>query len=135
MRLLVLTLACFLFCGIVVVQPCDTQAQEAQRKVVNPPAVKSVPRDFTRPQVQRPAGFGKQEWQKPQQSQQPQVRPSYNYRNGGVIIGRHYVNPYFHRTYGQPVIRYYYGRPVIIYPQPVPVYPAPFHGFFFHFRW
>ena len=132
MKTLVLTLACFLFCGITLGQPSDTQAQGVRRQVVKPPAAKSIPRDFTRPQMQRPAGFGRQGWQRPSQ---PRFRPSYNYRNGGVIIGRHHINPYFHRMYGPPAMRYYYGRPTIIYPQPVPVYPRPFSGLFFHFRW
>ena len=64
--------------------PLSAEAQQPERKVVKPPVVKSVPRDFTRPQPQRPGGFGKQEWQRPQQ---PQVKPSHNYRHGSIIIG------------------------------------------------
>ena len=112
-------------------QPCDAQAQVEQRKVIKPPTVKSVPRDFTRPQPQRPSGFGKQDWQRPRQ---PQVRPSYNYRHGSIIIGRPYVYPYQYRVYPPMIHHHYYGPPVIIQPQPVPVYPAPFSGLFFHFR-
>ena len=121
-----LALLCFLL------TPLSAEAQQPERKVIKPPVVKSVPRDFTRPQQQRPAGFGKQEWQRPQQ---PQVKPSHNYRHGSIIIGRPYVHPYQYRMYRPPVIqRYYYGPPVIIQPQPVPVYPSPFSGFFFQFR-
>ena len=120
------SLLCLLFV------PLSAEAQQPERKVIKPPVVKSVPRDFTRPQPQRPAGFGKQEWQRPQQQQ---VRPSHNYRHGSIIIGRPYVHPYQYRMYRQPTIHhYYYGPPVIIQPQPVPVYPSPFTGFFFQFR-
>jgi hypothetical protein len=112
--------------------PLSVEAQQPERKVISPPAVKSTPRDFTRPQVKRPAGFGKQEWQRPQQQQ---VRPSHNYRHGSIIIGRPYVHPYQYRMYRPPVIHhYYYGHPVIIQPQPIPVYPSPFSGLFFQFR-
>lgn len=121
-----LALLCFL------ITPLSAEAQQPERKVIKPPVVKSVPRDFTRPQQQRPAGFGKQEWQRPQQQQ---VKPSHNYRHGSIIIGRPYVHPYQYRMYRQPSIHhYYYGPPVIIQPQPVPVYPSPFSGLFFHFR-
>tara|TARA_B100001094_G_scaffold289761_1_gene306896 strand:- start:416 stop:871 length:456 start_codon:yes stop_codon:yes gene_type:complete len=121
-----LILLCFLFV------PLSAEAQQPERKVIKPPVVKSVPRDFTRPQPQRPAGFGKQEWQRPQQQQ---VRPSHNYRHGSIIIGRPYVHPYQYRMYRQPAIHhYYYGPPVIIQPQPVPAFPSPFSGFFFQFR-
>ena len=120
------SLLCLLFV------PLSAEAQQPERKVIKPPVVKSVPRDFTRPQQQKPAGFGKQEWQRPQQQQ---VRPSHNYRHGSIIIGRPYVHPYQYRMYRPPVIHhYYYGPPVIVQPQPVPVYPSPFSGLFFHFR-
>ena len=128
------TFLCLLFIPLSTqAQPCDAQSQVEQRKVVKPPVVKSVPRDFTRPQVKKPAGFGKQEWQRPQQQQ---VRPSHNYRHGSIIIGRPYVHPYQYRMYRPPVIQhYYYGPPVIVQPQPIPVYPMPFNGLFFQFRW
>ncbi len=127
------TFLCLLFiCLSAEAQPCDAQSQVEQRKVVKPPAVKSVPRDFTRPQVKKPTGFGKQEWQRPQQQQ---VRPSHNYRHGSIIIGRPYVHPYQYRIYRSPAIQhYYYGPPVIVQPRPLPVYPMPFNGFFFQFR-
>ena len=126
-----------------VIKPPTTARPQSsqQRRVVTPPttarpptAVKpQLPQGFGRP-IQRPAGFGKQEWQKPQQQQQ-QVRPSHNYRHGSIIIGRPYVHPYQYRMYRPPVIHhYYYGPPVIVQPQPVPVYPSPFSGLFFHFR-
>ena len=117
-----------------------------QRRVGTPPttarpptAVKpQLPQGFGRP-IQRPAGFGKQEWQKPQQQQQ-QVRPSHNYRHGSIIIGRPYVHPFNYpsvETRYHPIHGFYriYHPPVIIQPQPMPVYPAPFHSFFFQFRW
>jgi len=133
-----------------VIKPPTTARPQSpqQRRVVSPPTTvrPQLPQGFGRP-IQKPAGFGKQEWQKPQQQkpQQQQVRPSHNYRHGSIIIGRPYVHPFnypsvetrfhpmygFYRTYHPPV----YGPPVIIQPQPVPVYPGPFHGFFFQFRW
>lgn len=116
------------------------------RKVVQAPKVQVPNPKFTRPStrpstqrplpkgfgvpIQRPPGFGKQQWQKPQQQppqQQLRVQPRHN-----LSIYNYYtpVNPYF-RYYRVPV----YRQPVIIQPQPFPVYPAPFHGFFFQFRW
>ena len=125
---------------------CD-ELKTPSRKVIKPPttARPQLPQGFGRP-IQRPMGFGKQEWQKPQQQkpqQQQQVRPSHNYRHGSIIIGRPYVHPFnypsvetrfhpihgFYRVYHPPVVNPYYN------PQPFPVYPAPFHGFFFQFRW
>ncbi len=94
-----------------------------------PSVEKPLPKGFGVP-IQRPLGFGKQQWQKPQQQlpqQQLRVQPRHN-----LSIYNYYtpVNPYF-RYYRVPV----YRQPVIIQPQPFPVYPAPFHGFFFQFRW
>ena len=166
MRYLTIAIAC-LFLGLMyvgeangdelkttprkVIKPPTTARPQSsqQRRVVTPPttarpptAVKpQLPQGFGRP-IQKPAGFGKQEWQKPQQQQQ-QVRPSHNYRHGSIIIGRPYVHPFnypsvetryhpihgFYRVYHPPVVNPYYN------PQPFPVYPAPFHGFFFQFRW
>ena len=158
MRFILTSLLCLLF------TPLSVNADEPERKIIKPPttarpqssqqrrgvtpptaarpptAVKpQLPQGFGRP-IQRPAGFGKQEWQKPQQQQ---VRPSHNYRHGSIIIGRPYVHPFnypsvetryhpihgFYRVYHPPVVNPYYN------PQPFPVYPAPFHGFFFQFRW
>ena len=160
MKYLTITIAC-LFLGLVYVgeangdelkttprkvikPPTTARPQSSQeRRVVTPPATArpQLPQGFGRP-IQRPMGFGKQEWQKPQQQQQ-QVRPSHNYRHGSIIIGRPYVHPFnypsvetryhpihgFYRVYHPPVVNPYYN------PQPFPVYPAPFHGFFFQFRW
>ena len=161
MRYLTIVIAC-LFLGLVYVgeasgdelkatprkvikPPTTARPQSSQeRRVVTPPATvrPQLPQGFGRP-IQKPAGFGKQEWQKPQQPQQQQVRPSHNYRHGSIIIGRPYVHPFnypsvetryhpihgFYRVYHPPVVNPYYN------PQPFPVYPAPFHGFFFQFRW
>ena len=120
---------CVVLCGAVLAQPCDAQAQVAQqRKVIKPPVnlagQKRVPQS---PQIP-----GKQDWQKPQM-QQPQVQP--NHRQNRIIIGnQYYIHPYYYRVYRSPMIYNYYGPPVIVQPQPVPVYPTPFSGFFFHFR-
>ena len=90
-----------------------------------------LPKGFGVP-IQRPQGFGKQEWQKPQQpipQQQSRVQTRHSF---GVYNYYYYTpNPYFNRYYRVPA----YRPPVIIQPQPVPIYPAPFHGFFFQFRW
>jgi|TARA_R110002020_G_scaffold13822_1_gene49416 hypothetical protein len=96
-----------------------------------PSVQKPLPKGFGVP-IQRPQGFGKQEWQKPQQpipQQQPRVQTRHSF---GVYNYYYYTpNPYFNRYYRVPA----YRPPVIIQPQPIPVYPAPFHGFFFQFRW
>ena len=102
-------------------------ADQPERKVVSPPSVvRSQPRDFTRPQIP-----GKQQWQKPQ-PQQPRVEQKHRF---GFYNYYRPVNPHFRYyrvpSYYPPVI---VQPPVIIQPQPMPVYPAPFHGFFFHFR-
>ena len=126
----------------VIKPPTTARPQSSQeRRVATPPntARPQLPQGFGRP-IQRPMGFGKQEWQKPQQPQQQQVRPSHNYRHGSIIIGRPYVHPFNYpsvETRYHPIHGFYrvYHPPVIIQPQPFPVYPAPFHGFFFQFRW
>jgi len=128
----------------VIKPPTTARPQSSQeRRVVTPPntARPQLPQGFGRP-IQKPAGFGKQEWQKPQQQkpQQQQVRPSHNYRHGNIIIGRPYVHPFNYpsvETRYHPAHGFYrvYHPPVIIQPQPIPVYPAPFHSFFFQFRW
>jgi hypothetical protein len=127
-----------------VIEPPTTARPQStqQRRVVKPPTTvrPQLPQGFGRP-IQRPMGFGKQEWQKPQQQkpQQQQVRPSHNYRHGSIIIGRPYVHPFNYpsvETRYHPVYGFYriYHPPVIIQPQPVPVYPMPFSGFYFQFR-
>ena len=126
----------------VIKAPTTARPQSSQqRRVVTPPttarpptAVKpQLPQGFGRP-IQKPAGFGKQEWQKPQQQQ---VRPSHNYRYRSIIIGRPYVHPFNYpsvETRYHPIHGFYrvYHPPVIIQPQPI--YPAPFQGFYFQFR-
>ena len=153
MKYLTITIAC-LFLGLryvgeangdelkttprkVIKPPTTARPQSSQeRRVVTPPATSrpQLPQGFGRP-IQRPMGFGKQEWQKPQQQkpQQQQVRPSHNYRHGSIIIGRPYVHPFNYpsvETRYHPIHGFYrvYHPPVIIQPQP-------FHGFFFQFRW
>ena len=122
-----------------VIKPPTTVRPQSpqQRRVATPPntARPQLPQGFGRP-IQRPMGFGKQEWQKPQQQQ---VRPSHSYRRGSIIIGRPYVHPFNYpsvETRYHPVYGFYriYHPPVIIQPQPVPVYPMPFNGFYFQFR-
>ena len=139
MRFILTSLLCLLF------TPLSVNADEPERKIIKPPtaarpptAVKpQLPQGFGRP-IQRPAGFGKQEWQKPQQQQQ-QVRPSHNYRHGSIIIGRPYIHQFYYpsvETRYHPIHGFYrvYHPPVIMQPQPVPVYPMPFNGFYFQFR-
>ena len=112
--------------------PLSASADEPQRKVIKPPQViRSQPRDFTRPPVARPTIPGKQQWQKPQpQPQQPRVETKHSFG----FYNYYRPNPHF-RYYRVPS----YYPPVIIQPpiviQPQPIYPAPFHGFFFQFRW
>ena len=126
----------------VIKAPTTARPQSSQqRRVVTPPTTArpptaekpQLPQGFGRP-IQRPAGFGKQEWQKPQQQQ---VRPSHNYRYRSIIIGRPYVHPFNYpsvETRYHPIHGFYrvYHPPVIIQPQPI--YPAPFQGFYFQFR-
>jgi hypothetical protein len=137
-------------------------AEPPQRKVVKPPnrpeVVRSQPRQFTRPApqrpqspntakpaqdakplpkgfgvpIQRPQGFGKQQWQKPQpqpQTQRPKVETRHSFGFYNYYNYYRPVNPHF-RYYRAPS----YYPPVIIQPQPMPIYPGPFHGFFFQFR-
>ena len=107
-----------------------------------PSVEKPLPKGFGVP-IQRPQGFGKQEWQKPQQpapeQQRPQQQPRVETRHSFGFYNYNYyrpVNPYFRYyrvpSYYPPVI---VQPPVVIQPQPMPIYPAPFHGFFFQFRW
>ena len=122
-----LVLLCFSFV------PMSANAEQPERKVIKPPqVVRSQPRDFTRPPTARPTIPGKQQWQKPQtQPQQPRVESKHSF---GFYNYYRPVNPHF-RYYRVPS----YYPPVIIQPpvviQPQPIYPAPFHGFFFRFRW
>ena len=105
-----------------------------KEKVVSPPnVVRSQPRDFTRPPVARPTIPGKQQWQKAQQPQQPRVEKKHSF---GFYNYYYSPNPYFNRYYRVPTYRppVIVQPPVIIQPQPMPIYPGPFHGFFFQFR-
>ena len=111
--------------------PLSVNADQPERKVIKPPqVVRSQPREFTRPPAARPTIPGKQQWQKPQ-TQQPKVEAKHSF---GWYNYYRPVNPHF-RYYRVPS----YYPPVIIQPpvviQPQPIYPAPFHGFFFQFRW
>ncbi len=112
-------------------------ADPPQRKVIQAPqkpqVVRSQPRDFTRPPNARPTIPGKQQWQRPQnQPQQPRVETKHSF---GFYNYYRPVNPHFRYyrvpSYYPPVI---VQPPVVIQPQPMPIYPGPFHGFFFHFR-
>tara|TARA_B100000676_G_scaffold274241_1_gene293545 strand:+ start:93 stop:557 length:465 start_codon:yes stop_codon:yes gene_type:complete len=153
MKKLLIILAILMVAGTVkaqerkVIKPPTTARPQSsqQRRVVTPPttarpptAVKpQLPQGFGRP-IQRPMGFGKQEWQQPQPQQQ-QVRPSHNYRHGSIIIGRPYIHQFYYpsvETRYHPIHGFYrvYHPPVIMQPQPVPVYPMPFSGFYFQFR-
>ena len=122
------SLLCLLFV------PLSANADQPERKVIKPPqVVRSQPREFTRPPAARPTIPGKQQWQKPQsQPQQPRVEQKHSF---GFYNYYRPVNPHFRYyrvpSYYPPVI---VQPPVVIQPQPMPVYPAPFHGFFFHFR-
>lgn len=123
------SLLCLLFV------PLSANADQPERKVIKPPqVVRSQPRDFTRPPTARPTIPGKQQWQKPQpQPQQPKVETKHSF---GFYNYYRPVNPHFRYyrvpSYYPPVI---IQPPVVIQPQPMPIYPGPFHGFFFQFRW
>ena len=99
------------------------------RRVIQAPNPK-----FTRPAPQRPQIQGKQQWQQ-RSVQQPKVETKHSF---GFYNYNYYrpVNPHFRYyrvpSYYPPVI---IQPPVVIQPQPMPIYPAPFHGFFFQFRW
>ena len=123
------SLLCLLFV------PLSASADQPERKVIKPPqVVRSQPRNFTRPPTARPTIPGKQQWQKPQpQPQQPRVETKHSF---GFYNYYRPVNPHFRYyrvpSYYPPVI---IQPPLVIQPQPMPVYPGPFHGFFFQFRW
>ena len=123
------SLLCLLFV------PLSANADQPERKVIKPPqVVRSQPREFTRPPAARPTIPGKQQWQKPQpQPQQPKVETKHSF---GFYNYYRPVNPHFRYyrvpSYYPPVI---IQPPVVIQPQPMPIYPGPFHGFFFQFRW
>ena len=114
----------FLLVMLMTCSVANAQDRQVERKVVKPP-------------VQRPHGFGKQEWQR---SQQPvQQRRT----QGRIIIGQPMYYPYY-RNYSWVRGNHHFHPhwcgcaaccpPVIIQPRPVPVYPMPFSGFYFQFR-
>ena len=114
----------------VIKPPTTARPQLVQeRKVVKPPTVvrPQLPQGFGRP-IQRPLGFGKQEWQQPQQ-RHINPNPDPNWNRAPVII----YNPYRYRyVHPHPVYQnwnnfYYPAQPVY------PVYPVKPY-FFFHFR-
>jgi len=115
------------------------KAQEKRVITVPRPQVKELPKGFGVP-IQRPQGFGKQQWQKPQQAKPPVQR---NHTHGRIIIGQPMYYPYY-RNYSWVRNNHNFHPhwcgcgmccpPVIIQPQPVPVYPMPFGGFYFQFR-
>ena len=125
-----------LFMSIFAFSISSVMADPPQRKVIQAPqkpqVVRNQPREFTRPPTARPTIPGKQQWQKPQQQpEQPKVQPKHSF----CFYNYYRPNPHFRYyrapSYYPPVI---VQPPVIIQPQPMPIYPAPFHGFFFHFR-
>ena len=127
MKYLTITIA-FLFLGSVYTSEVNGDELKApSQRVIQTPNSK-----FTRPTPQRPQIQGKQQWQKPQ-PQQPKVETKHSF---GFYNYYRPVNPHFRYyrvpSYYPPVI---VQPPVIIQPQPMPIYPAPFHGFFFQFRW
>ena len=124
-----LILATLLCTGFYVGEANGDEPKAPSRRVIQAPNPK-----FTRPAPQRPQIDGKQQWQKPQhQPQQPKVETRHSF---GFYNYYRPVNPHFRYyrvpSYYPPVI---IQPPVVIQPQPMPVYPAPFHGFFFQFRW
>ena len=136
MKKLLIILAILMVAGTV-----KAQEKQVERKVIKAPTTArppttvkpQLPQGFGRP-IQRPMGFGKQEWQQPQQQH---IRPSHNYRYRSIIIGRPYVPPFNYpsvETRYHPIHGFYrvYHPPVIIQQQPI--YPAPFQGFYFQFR-
>ena len=114
----------------------SVMADPPQRKVIQAPqkpqVVRNQPREFTRPPTARPTIPGKQQWQKPQQQpEQPKVQPKHSFGFYNYYTPNPHFSYYRAPSYYPPVI---VQPPVIIQPQPMPIYPAPFHGFFFHFR-
>ena len=126
MRYLTLIITSLLLGLTYVGEASGDELKAPSRRVIQAPNPK-----FTRPTPQRPQIQGKQQWQKPQ-TQQPRVETKHSF---GFYNYYRPVNPHFRYyrvpSYYPPVI---VQPPVIIQPQPMPVYPAPFHGFFFHFR-
>ena len=126
MKYLILFVTALFLASTYVGEANGDEPKAPSRRVIQAPNPK-----FTRPAPQRPQIQGKQQWQKPQ-TQQPRVETKHSF---GFYNYYRPVNPHFRYyrvpSYYPPVI---VQPPVIIQPQPMPVYPAPFHGFFFHFR-
>lgn len=124
-----LILATLLCTGFYVGEANGDEPKAPSRRVIQAPNPK-----FTRPAPQRPQIQGKQQWQQ-RSVQQPKVETKHSF---GFYNYNYYrpVNPHFRYyrvpSYYPPVI---IQPPVVIQPQPMPIYPAPFHGFFFQFRW
>ena len=124
-----LILATLLCTGFYVGEANGDEPKAPSRRVIQAPNPK-----FTRPAPQRPQIQGKQQWQQ-RSVQQPKVETKHSF---GFDKYNYYrpVNPHFRYyrvpSYYPPVI---IQPPVVIQPQPMPIYPAPFHGFFFQFRW
>ena len=134
MKYLTITIA-FLFLGSVYASEVNGDELKApSQRVIQTPNSK-----FTRPTPQRPQIQGKQQWQQPLKQtdaiERLKAQQRYEFGFGGYNYYRP-VNPYFRYyrvpSYYPPVV---IQPPVIVQPQPFPVYPAPFHGFFFQFRW
>ena len=124
-----LILATILCTGFYVGEANGDEQKAPSRRVIQAPNPK-----FTRPAPQRPQIQGKQQWQQ-RSVQQPKGETKHSF---GFYNYNYYrpVNPHFRYyrvpSYYPPVI---IQPPVVIQPQPMPIYPAPFHGFFFQFRW
>ena len=124
-----LILATLLCTGFYVGEANGDEPKAPSRRVIQAPNPK-----FTRPAPQRPQIQGKQQWQQPS-TPRPKVETKHSF---GFYNYNYYrpVNPHFRYyrvpSYYPPVI---IQPPVVIQPQPMPIYPAPFHGFFFQFRW
>ena len=127
MKYLILFVTALFLASTYVGEANGDEPKAPSRRVIQAPNPK-----FTRPEPQRPQIQGKQQWQKPQ-TQQPRVETKHSF---GFYNYYRPVNPHFRYyrvpSYYPPVI---IQPPVVIQPQPMPVYPAPFHGFFFQFRW
>ena len=124
-----LILATLLCTGFYVGEANGDEPKAPARRVIQAPNPK-----FTRPAPQRPQIQGKQQWQQ-RSVQQPKVETKHSFCFYNYNYYRP-VNPHFRYyrvpSYYPPVI---IQPPVVIQPQPMPIYPAPFHGFFFQFRW
>tara|TARA_R100000152_G_C6656263_1_gene96429 strand:+ start:257 stop:664 length:408 start_codon:yes stop_codon:yes gene_type:complete len=121
-----------LICSLLLLTIFSSVGYTQEKKIIQAPRVVQPPKN------DRPQGFGKQEWQQRQQRtdaiERLKAQQRYEFGFGGYNYYRP-VNPHFRYyrvpSYYPPVI---IRPPVIIQPRPVPIYPAPFSGFFFQFR-